>query len=38
MEDEAYEISSELYEEHDYTSKAKPAINPKSILITCLTQ
>uniref|UniRef100_A0AAR5PZF8 Methyltransferase-like protein 22 n=1 Tax=Dendroctonus ponderosae TaxID=77166 RepID=A0AAR5PZF8_DENPD len=32
MDDEAYEISSELYEEHDYTSKAKPTINPKNVV------
>ncbi|XP_066250788.1 methyltransferase-like protein 22 isoform X1 [Euwallacea similis] len=32
MEDEIYEISSELYEEYDYTSKSKPSVNPKGIV------
>lgn len=30
MEDEFYQISSELYSEFDYTSDSKPLISPKS--------
>ncbi|XP_050301223.1 methyltransferase-like protein 22 isoform X2 [Anthonomus grandis grandis] len=31
-DEEIYEISSELYEEYDYTSKSKPQVNPKNVV------
>lgn len=37
MEDEFYQISSELYSEFDYTSDSKPLISPKSKYLKKLT-
>ncbi|CAG9770421.1 unnamed protein product [Ceutorhynchus assimilis] len=32
MDDEIYEISSELYEEYDYSSNSKPIVNSKNVV------
>ncbi|XP_076271738.1 methyltransferase-like protein 22 [Rhynchophorus ferrugineus] len=34
MDDTCYEVSSELYEEHDYSSKSKPTVDPKNVVST----